>query len=278
MSRLWHRFLGGLPRWGVIAVARALGDCRWRPLAQALIRGFCRGFRVDLTEARIPDPAGYTSFNDFFTRALRDGARPIAPGTRLACPCDGRIAAQGRITEGALLQAKGLDYRVQDLLGSSELAQAFEGGQYLTVYLAPRDYHRVHVPGHGRLRHLRRIPGRLHAVNATSAAVIPRLYVENERVVACFEGEGGTGTLALVLVAAIGVSGIRLTRPGFAPREVPAEGRHYPADEGPSYALGEEFGCFEMGSTVILLLGRDSPLELPIPGPGMVVRMGMTLA
>lgn len=277
-SRLWHRFLGGLPRAVVIKFAHALAECRWPPFTRLLIRVFIRVFRVDLLDAAQPDPRAYPSFNAFFTRALREGARPIAADTRLACPCDGRVAAAGDIRDGLLLQAKGIDYRLEDLLGDGETAAAFVGGQYLTVYLAPQDYHRVHLPAAGRLRRLQRHPGRLHAVNASSAAVIPRLYVENERVVASFAGEGATGEFALVLVAAIGVSGIRLTRPAIAPREQPTAVHHYPEHEAPGYRMGEEFGWFEMGSTVILLIARTSPLRLATLPPGSRVRLGARLA
>jgi len=278
VAHLWHRCLGGLPRFAVIGLARRLGDCRWPPLTRLLIRSFCRIFKVDLTEAAIPEASGYASFNAFFTRALRHGVRPIAAGTQLACPCDGRIAAQGVVTDGLLLQAKGLHYRIEDLLGCAEAAAPFAGGSYLTIYLAPRDYHRVHVPAPARIARLQRLPGRLHAVNASSAAVIPGLYVENERVVACFEGDDSVRAFALVMVAAIGVSGIRLTQPAFSPRELPSKAIHYSANEAPSYALGDEFGLFELGSTVILLLGRDSPLRLPPLAIGSPVRMGMELA
>jgi len=277
-ARLWHRFLGGLPSAAVISLARALAECRWSPLRRLLIRGFVWGFRVDMAEAADPDLRAYESFNAFFTRALRAGSRPIGADTRIACPCDGRVAATGEIGEGVLLQAKGLDYRLEDLLGDREAAAAYIGGQYLTIYLAPHDYHRVHVPAPGRLHRLQRIPGRLHAVNASSAAVIPRLYVENERVVACFGADGAIGGFALVLVAAIGVSGIRLTRPAIAPRELPASVRHYPAHEGPDYVMGEEFGRFEMGSTVILLIPQTASLPLATLPPGSRVRMGMRLA
>lgn len=267
---LWHGLLGQLPVVLTTRVAQALSQSRWPPLKNLLIRRFVRSYQVDTREAEFSDPLSYPDFNSFFTRRLRPGARPIATG--LVSPCDGRLAAQGRCSKGRAIQAKGMDYSVTQLLGSSPHGPKLADGCFLTLYLAPRHYHRVHLPVPGELLSTERLPGRLHAVNPGSSSRIERLYLRNERLVAMFETP--LGLMALVMVAAIGVSGIRLTRPDIPSR------RHPPGlldHRGLHFQAGDEFGYFEMGSTVILVFEDAALLDPLAAREGEELRMGQAL-
>lgn len=239
-----------------------------------MIALFRRAFGVDLTEAAEPDPRRYPSFNAFFTRALRPEARPLARGARtVACPVDGTVSAAGAIAGDALLQAKGREYGLAELLGGSpERAAPFAGGTFATLYLAPRDYHRVHMPLAGRLVETVHVPGRLFAVDPSSVRAVPRLFARNERVAALFEADAGP--MAVVLVGALMVGAISTVWTG---RLTPPRGRetttHLP-DTEVDLAKGQEMGHFAMGSTVIVLFGPgrvrwDLTLE-----PGVRVRTG----
>ncbi len=266
-----------LPQHLLSALMYRLTRIQWRLLSAPLIRAFVRHFRVDLTEALEPNLAAYPSFNAFFTRALRPGARPLPQGLHaLACPADGGLSQFGAIAEGRLFQAKGLDYTLEDLVADPDWARCFVGGSFATIYLSPRDYHRVHMPAAGRLREMIHVPGRLFSVNRATAGLVPRLFARNERVICLFEGEAGP--FALILVGAIFVGGMETV---WAGEVTPARGapprRRY--DEGPAVNLarGAEMGRFNMGSTVILLFPPggvewDAGLK-----PGAPLRMGQRL-
>jgi len=254
---------------------------RWQPWKNFLIRVVVRRYQVDLGEAVIGTPEGYGSFAEFFTRELAPGQRPLPTGPNvLVSPVDARVSQAGNISQGLLLQAKGLAYSVEALLGGdSALAERFGGGHYLTLYLSPRDYHRVHMPLAGRLRGMTYVPGRMFSVNDASTAMIPGLFTRNERVVAWFDSV--VGPVALVLVGAMCVSAIetswfgRVTvdrRSGLCRWSYPTEG-----DEVIALARGEEMGRFGLGSTVILLLppgGYQPAVEVGVGDP---VRMGQSL-
>lgn len=257
------------------ALSRLLGtfaDSKRPWLKNFLIRRAMHRYGIDLSDALLTDPAGYPSFNAFFTRALRPETRPVAPGDDLACAADGAISQCGTITGDRLLQAKGLDYSCAELLGLGEtVAERFAGGGYTTIYLAPRDYHRFHMPFSGTLTETLYIPGRLFSVNAATSRLVPNLFGRNERLVCLFETE--RGLLALVLVGALFVAGIETDwhgryRAGRIQRE------HFP--EGIVYEKGREIGAFRFGSTVIQL--TEQPVTWnPRAAPGASCRMGEAL-
>jgi phosphatidylserine decarboxylase len=244
-----------------------------------LIRGFLRHYPVDLAEAARPDPGAYASFNDFFTRRLKPGARPLDADPRAAlCPADGVLSQSGPIAGDALLQAKGIDYSVASLLGGdAALAAEFAGGAFATIYLAPHNYHRVHTPLAGTLRLARFAPGDLFSVNAATAASVPGLFTRNERVVCVFDT--AAGPMAVVLVGALFVGSMSLA---WADRIRPGGGRRVrelPVRE-PIVALdrGAELGWFNMGSTVVLLFGPRGPALVEGLEPGRMLRVGERLA
>ena len=223
-----------------------------------------------MSEALHPEPAAYRNFNEFFTRPLRQGARPLAaePGAVL-CPADGALSEFG-VVGANLLQAKGVFYETARLLGGDEeLAREFAGGRFLTIYLAPRDYHRVHMPLVGRLLQSRYIPGKLFSVNAASAALIPGLFCRNERLVSVFEGE--SRRFAVIMVGAMIVAGIRTAWDG---NKRPRGREQSFADRQVRLAAGAEMGRFELGSTVVLLFPPGAvEFEAGLAG-GDILRMG----
>ena len=229
----------------------------WKNL---LIRVFMRHFRVDLSEAEIGYPEDFPDFNSFFTRALRPGVRHMPRETQtIACPVDGSISEFGDISDGRLIQAKGREYSLEKLLGgNTNRAEPFRNGKFITLYLSPRDYHRIHMPVAGRLRETCYVPGRLFSVAPHTTRAIPGLFTRNERLCALFDT--GAGPMAMVLVGAIFVSCIETVWEGVVN---PAPGRslairHFPDSEGSSivFQQGDEMGRFNMGSTVILLYGE----------------------
>ncbi|MGB5733220.1 MAG: archaetidylserine decarboxylase [Thiohalocapsa sp.] len=252
---------------------------RMGPLTRLAIRGFVRAFDVDLSEAQAPSPDAYATFNAFFTRALRPDARPIdADPAVVVSPVDGVVSQIGDIESGRIFQAKGRDFGCKELLGGdAELASRFNGGAFATLYLSPRDYHRIHMPCEGSLRSTVHIPGRLFSVNPTTAAAVPGLFARNERVVCLFDT--ALGPMAVVLVGAIFVGSIETVWSG---RITPPRGskisRIEAGDEAQSLPRGAELGRFNMGSTVILLLPPDSIHWNPGLAPGAAVRCGNALA
>lgn len=243
-------------------------------LATPAIKLFCRVFNVDMSEAANPDPASYKTFNAFFTRALAPNARQLASGEQsLLCPVDGRVSEAGTIDAGRLFQAKGHDYSLLKLIGGrSEDAAAFERGRFATLYLSPRDYHRIHMPLAGRLSAMHYVPGRLFSVAPHTVRVVPGLFARNERVVAIFDTEAGK--VAMILVGAINVAAIETVWAGLItpPNGRSITHRDYAAD-GPSLAQGEEMGRFNMGSTVILLVQRNVSWIEQLSA-GQALRMG----
>lgn len=220
------------------------------PFTRLAMRVFVWWKRVDMSEAAEPELAAYDTFNAFFTRALRSDARPLAPADFL-CPVDGCISECGSIAGDRLLQAKGQTYSLEALLGGdAALAQRFAGGLFATLYLSPRDYHRIHMPCAARPRRVTHVPGALFTVGLASAAGIPGLFARNERVICAFDAE--FGDLALVLVGATGVRSVELTWHGrVASSRAP---RSWDCDDAAPLARGAELGRFRLGSTVIVLL------------------------
>lgn len=241
-----HRFLSRLVYWGT--------RWTWRPWKNFLIATVVKQYDVDMREAAQTDPLAFPFFNAFFTRALKAGARtaPEDPAA-IACPADGRVSQLGRIIDGRILQAKGRDYSVAELIGDAKTAESFRDGSFITVYLSPRDYHRVHAPLAGTLRETLHIPGRIFSVAPGTVEDVPNLFARNERLVCHFDGEHGP--FSVILVGAMLVSGIETVWSGV---EVPPYARSVTrksfADRAVRLARFDELGRFNMGSTVIFLL------------------------
>jgi len=273
-SWAWLQWL--LPGRLVSGLAYRAARVRFAPFRRMLIHGFVRAYAVDLGPALEPDLGRYPHFNAFFTRALRRESRPVAPGENvLAAPVDGQLSALGELAGDELVQAKGHRYTAGALLGGdAQRAAPFIGGHFLTAYLAPPDYHRVHAPLAGTLRELVHVPGRRFSVNRASARAIPALFARNERLAAIFET--ALGPFALVMVGALCVGSLETVVVG----ELRSRGRgairvwRYPGGDAPGFARGQEFGRFNMGSTVILLAPRGTVRWLPVLEPGSRLRMG----
>jgi phosphatidylserine decarboxylase len=264
------------------AMSRAVGwlmTRTWRPWKNAFARLFIRIYRVDTSEAASQDLADYPHFNAFFTRALKPGARvPDADPSAALIPADGRISQLGPIESGRLLQAKGQTYSAAELLGDAVFAEQLAGGVFATVYLSPRDYHRVHMPLAGTLVSTLHIPGKLYSVAPFTVEGIPNLFARNERLVCRFETE--RGPMAVVMVGAVNVSGIEtvwrgVEVPPYASQPTPRDYR----GASPPIRLDRfaEMGRFNMGSTVIVLLPRGFVLDAAL-APDRPVKVGQRLA
>ncbi len=262
-------------RWLTRLAGRAAG-ARLGDLTHAAIRRFVARYGVDMSEAADPRIESYASFNDFFTRALKPGARPLAAADYL-CPVDGAISQFGAIERDQIFQAKGHAYSTTALLGGdARLAAEFEHGQFATLYLSPRDYHRIHMPCAGRLRTMVHVPGDLFSVNPVTARGVPGLFARNERVVCAFDT--ARGPLALVLVGATIVGSMATAWHGGVNPPRPGRIRRWSYDE-PRIELqrGEEMGRFLLGSTVVLLWPHGTLRFAPDWAPGGAVRMGQAL-
>ena len=264
------------------AMSRAVGwlmTRTWRPWKNTFTRVFIRLYRVDTAEAASQDLADYPHFNAFFTRALKPGARvPDADPAAALIPADGRISQLGPIEAGRLLQAKGHTYSAAELLGDAAFAEAFAGGVFATVYLSPRDYHRIHMPLAGTLVSTLHVPGKLYSVAPFTVEGIPNLFARNERLVCRFDTE--RGPLAVVMVGAVNVSGIEtvwrgVEVPPYATAPTPRDYR----GASPSIRLDRfaEMGRFNMGSTAIVLLPRGFALD-PALAADRPVKVGQRLA
>ena len=266
-----------LPKQALTVLMGRLAGARGGALTTAVIRWFIGRYGVDMAEAEQSDPAAYERFNDFFTRALKPGARPLA-AARWLCPVDGAISQFGAIDGDRIVQAKGHDYRAAALLGGDAgLARAFHGGHFATLYLSPRDYHRIHMPAAGRLRRMIHVPGALFSVNPTTARGVPGLFARNERVVCLFDGEDGP--FAVVLVGATIVGSMATVWHGVVNPPRPGQLRDWRYDERAlRLERGAELGRFLLGSTVVLLL-PPGPLRFnPRWAPGAAIRMGEAMA
>jgi phosphatidylserine decarboxylase len=257
----------------------ALARSRQPAVRNLILRTVLRAYpQIDLREALQPDPYAYPSFNAFFTRELRPGARPIAadPHT-LVSPVDGTVSQAGRTDAGRLLQAKGMHYTCAGLLADAAAAGRYLGGSFACLYLAPYNYHRIHMPCDAVLRASRYVPGQLFSVNAATARTVPDLFARNERLVCDFDTDDGP--LCLVLVGALFVGSIETVYAGEV-NPPPVRGgavRDLAAGVGRRFARGEELGRFNMGSTVIVLSGRPAEFAARVE-PGEPVRLGQPLA
>ena len=243
------------------------------------IRAFIKHFKVNMAEAERQNPTDYDSFNDFFTRSLKLDARPIDHHPKhLACPVDGAISQIRKITGQSLFQAKGHEFNLTNLLGgNSDLAKPFIDGDFATIYLAPKDYHRIHMPCDGQLTHMVHVPGELFSVNKATAGRVPSLFARNERVVAIFETE--FGPMAMVLVGAMIVASVETVWAGLVcPKGQVVSQFNYGHQEPILLHRGEEMGHFKLGSTVVLCLPKGVsqwPKEL---SAGTTTRLGQMLA
>jgi phosphatidylserine decarboxylase len=272
---VWLQYL--LPQHALSRLILAATRVRTGWFKNGTIRAFLKLYRVDMTEAAESDPCRYGSFNEFFTRALKDGARPIANDAHaIASPVDGCISEAGTIEHDRLLQAKGRHYRLAELLAAQPWAARFEGGSFATIYLAPFNYHRIHMPLRGELLETVYVPGSLFSVNAVTAQYVPGLFARNERVLTLFDSGVDAGQFALVLVGALNVGSMATVWAGDI---TPAARRVVTRVPSPPTTLekGAELGRFNMGSTVILLLEPNRARWHPEVRAGGVVRLGQSL-
>jgi len=270
-----------LPQHALSRIIHRVARARSVALKNALISAFVKHFKPEMRDAVQPNPLVYACFNDFFTRALKPGARPLDEDPQaLVSPVDGTVSQIGTLTDRRIIQAKGRHYGVDTLLsGPAEYNSKFVGGAFATLYLAPYNYHRIHMPMPGTLSAAWYVPGKLYSVNATTAASVPELFAINERVVCIFQH--GSIEYAMVLVGALFVGSIatiwhRDVTPR-SPRRI--FNLPMPADIGSArLAKGDEMGRFNMGSTVILVFPRDVLQWQAALGPGSVIRVGQSLA
>lgn len=262
-------------------LSRALGylaNCDNERIKNTFIDGFIKRYQVDLRDALIEDPHAFATFNEFFTRALKPGARPIeAAANQFISPADGQLSEFGTIQADSLLQAKGQHYSLTTLLGgNAALAQHFIDGHFFTVYLAPCDYHRVHMPFDGQLLKMIHVPGQLFSVNTKTAAHIPNLFARNERVICLFETP--LGKMAVILVGAMIVASIATVWHGqVTPKQREIQSWDYPSSSV-SLAKGAELGRFYLGSTAIVLTPAQTLTLAPDLTVGQPLRMGQALA
>ncbi len=265
-----------LPHHAVSRSAGKIASSKIGWLKDRLIRRFIAAYDVDMSEAarNVDD---YSSFNDFFTRELKPGARPLADETRnILSPADGTISQIGRVEQGRIFQAKGRHFTARQLLGDNETAaRRFEGGHFATVYLSPRDYHRVHMPATGNLLSTTYVPGDLFSVNQVTAENVDGLFARNERLACLFEGEDGH--FASVMVGAMIVAGIETVWSGLVETHAPALVRQEFSPNRHSFGAGEEMGRFILGSTVVLLFEPGRVEWLDDLRPGDSVRMGQAI-
>ena len=262
-----------LPKQALTALAGRLARAEAGRLTTRVIRGFVSRYKVDMAEAANPAIDSYKSFNEFFTRPLRAGARPLADAD-LLCPVDGAISQFGPIERDQIFQAKGHRYSTTALLGGDRaLATRFENGAFATLYLSPRDYHRIHMPCDGRLMRMIYIPGALFSVNPTTARGVPGLFARNERVVCVFDS--AFGPFVLTLVGATIVGSMATVWHGIVNPPRPGQVREWRYDSQQIVLKkGEELGRFMLGSTVVLLFTKGS-IELNSHwSPARPVRMG----
>lgn len=270
-----------LPHHLISRAVYAFVECTNAKFKNALIRRIIKQYDVDMSEALHEEPESYLHFNDFFTRPLKEGMRPLPEDPKIiVSPADGAISQIGDIENGRVFQAKGHDYSLIELLGGdAELGHEFMGGKFATIYLSPRDYHRVHMPYGGKLRKMIHVPGRLFSVNQGTVENIPSLFARNERVVAIFDTD--RGPMAVILVGAMIVASIETVWAGLVtPQRKKVRTFDYGENTGQDITLNraEEMGLFKMGSTAIVLFGQDKIDWLEQWEAGATIKLGQALA
>ncbi|MBV7430075.1 archaetidylserine decarboxylase [Acidovorax sp. sif1233] len=266
-----------MPKQALTTLAGKFASARLGGLTTSVIRRFVARYNVNMAEAANPDIASYASFNDFFTRALKPGARPLAQAD-LVCPVDGAISQFGPIAKDQIFQAKGHTYSTTALVGGDAAAAArFDNGHFATLYLSPRDYHRIHMPCAGELTRMVHVPGDLFSVNPTTARGVPGLFARNERVVCFFES--AQGPFVLVLVGATIVGSMATVWHGQVNPPRPGTPRQWDYAQGQvSLRQGEEMGRFLLGSTVVMLFPQG-PLQFnPQWAPARPIQLGEAMA
>ncbi|KTC68798.1 phosphatidylserine decarboxylase [Legionella birminghamensis] len=264
-----------LPKQAITALAGLLAGVKSPTVKNFIIRQFIAKYQVNMQEALAEDPTTYASFNEFFIRQLKPDSRPQAQADVIS-PVDGAVSELGRIKKGQMLQAKGRYYSVADFLANDPVYEKFYEGHFITLYLSPRDYHRVHMPLDGVLRKMVYIPGRLFSVQPTTARVIPQLFARNERLVIYFETR--LGLMAMVMVGATIVGAIGTSWHGELQRQKTVQTFEYQQAET-LLKQGSEVGYFKLGSTVVLLFTNEHPLQWANNlQAGAPVRFGQELA
>jgi phosphatidylserine decarboxylase len=265
------------PKQALTELAGRFASARMGATTTATIRWFVRKYGVDMSEAADPDIAHYESFNDFFTRALKPGVRPLS-GADLICPVDGAISQFGPMDRDRILQAKGHHYTTTALVGGdAALAAQFEHGSYATLYLSPKDYHRIHMPCDGRLLRMIHVPGELFSVNPGTALGVPGLFARNERVVCLFEGPRGPWVLVLVGATIVGSMATVWHGVVTPPRRQQVQEWHY-AEPAVALKQGDEMGRFLLGSTVVMLFPKSNLQFNPAWRVEKAIRLGETMA
>jgi phosphatidylserine decarboxylase len=263
-----------MPKHGISRLVGKLAAAKAGGLTTQLIKLFIKQYKIDMSEALHEDPSHYKTFNEFFTRPLKPGIRPVVDDPQLiAHPVDGAISQLGEIVDGQLIQAKGHDYSLQTLLGGQEDdVVPYQGGKFACIYLAPKDYHRIHMPIDGILTKMVYVPGDLFSVNPLTAQNVPNLFARNERVIATFNTEIGATIVASIETV-------------WADTITPPAGKdimtwHYPKTGSKAVTLkkGEEMGRFKLGSTVIVTWGKNKAEFLDDQNPETVTRMGTAFA
>jgi phosphatidylserine decarboxylase len=280
MKRLniWLQYI--LPHHAISRVVLVFTRIRFAPVKNTLIGLFMRGFKPDLSDAETTDPFAFEHFNAFFTRALRSGARPLAgTASTLVSPVDGTMSELGAIEHNLILQAKGRSYTLDALLAgaAAEWSPRFRGGQFATIYLAPYNYHRIHMPADGSLQSIWYVPGRLFSVSVTAAAMVSDLFARNERLVLLFEGS--CGAFAVIFVGALNVGSMATVWHGDVTPRRPRRVTQLPLPpEADRFrARGAEIGRFNMGSTVVLLFAPDRVALEQQLHHGTTMRLGQQL-
>lgn len=266
-----------LPKHAITVFAGKVANARAGKITTLIIRWFIGRYGVNMQEAAVTDIASFTTFNDFFTRALRNDVRTLAD-KEFVCPVDGAISQFGDIASDQIFQAKGHHYSTVALLGGDRLlADRFKDGLFATIYLSPKDYHRIHMPCNGTLKSMAYIPGSLFSVNPATAAGIPGLFARNERVVCEFESD--FGPWAMVLVGATIVGSMATAWHGIVnpPRSQAISTWQY-EDQDIRLSKGEEMGKFLLGSTVVLLFPKDTFMFDPSWEAAKPVRLGEAMS
>ena len=263
-----------IPKQAITMLAGTLASAQAGGLTTSVIRWFVGRYGVNMAEAANPDIASYASFNDFFTRPLKAGARPLAAADFI-CPVDGAISQFGHIDRDRIFQAKGHDYSTHALVGGDrDLAIQFQDGEFATLYLSPRDYHRIHMPCDGRLSRMIYVPGALFSVNPTTARGVPGLFARNERVVCVFENDE-IGPFVLVLVGATIVGSMATVWQGQINPPRPGKIREWDYAPGKvTLNKGDEMGRFLLGSTVVMLFPKKRIGFTPDWSAARAIRMG----
>jgi phosphatidylserine decarboxylase len=267
-----------LPKHGITMLAGQFANAKAGKLTTSVIRWFIKRYQVNMQEAAQPDIQHYKTFNDFFTRALRDGARPLATADFI-CPVDGAISQFGAIAADQIFQAKGHNYSTNSLLaGQTQLATKFENGSFATLYLSPKDYHRIHMPCDGHLKQMTYVPGSLFSVNPATAQGVPGLFARNERVICEFESQQH-GTFVMILVGATIVGSMATVWHGVVnpPRSKRIREWKY-TDQQIELKQGEEMGRFLLGSTVVMLFPNNTLQFNPDWSATRAIQVGEAMA